>query len=551
MTARSLTVEPPGLEVYAVVFGAAALACFAGVLRARAIEDDDTRRGLVALLVTSGAWAAAHVGFVAAPTPAVSVLFYYAGLVVGFATLGPWLYFCSAYTGRTLHRARPVQWLAVGVYLAVVAVKLTNPIHGLYFRWEVVSSPFVHVLVENLALHWLAMGLAYALATVGYFMLGELFWQVDHGATPLLALVGVTGLPVVLGIVGEQSPFLLDMTYEPLGVAAFSVGVLFLFLEDLQTIQLTSQREEPVIVFDNDDRVREFNRAAGELFPGLAAGTSFEDVIPEVGRHGDDEEAVLEVERTGGLRYYQLSTNAFSTNASRLGRVVMLTDITDREEYRTELERQNERLEQFASMVSHDLRNPLNVAQGRLREARRDHDDGALAAASNSLARMERLIDDLLTLARQGQPISEPEPVDLAAVAEDAWAVVDTGAATVTGADDATVEADRDRLQQLFENLFRNAVEHGRDDVAITVGTLDGEGFYVADDGPGIPADERQDVFASGYTTAEEGTGFGLAIVSEVVEAHGWTIAVTEGEQGGARFEIRGVRFLDDSEGLF
>jgi signal transduction histidine kinase len=65
--------------------------------------------------------------------------------------------------------------------------------------------------------------------------------------------------------------------------------------------------------------------------------------------------------------------------------------------------------------------------------------------------------------------------------------------------------------------------------------------IYVADDGCGIPADAREAIFASGYTTAEEGTGFGLAIVGEIVEAHGWTIDVTESTEGGARFEIRGV----------
>ena len=75
--------------------------------------------------------------------------------------------------------------------------------------------------------------------------------------------------------------------------------------------------------------------------------------------------------------------------------------------------------------------------------------------------------------------------------------------------------------------------------MTVTVGAIDSDGFYVEDDGPGIPADTRETVFDHGYTTSETGTGFGLPIVNEIVEAHGGTISVLEGHDGGARFEIR------------
>jgi signal transduction histidine kinase len=94
----------------------------------------------------------------------------------------------------------------------------------------------------------------------------------------------------------------------------------------------------------------------------------------------------------------------------------------------------------------------------------------------------------------------------------------------------------------VLENLFRNAIEHGRSDVTIRVGTLSDEtGFYVEDDGPGIPSDTRDEVFEQGYSTADDGTGFGLSIVREIAEAHGWEISATDSAEGGARFEIRGV----------
>jgi signal transduction histidine kinase len=529
---------------YVLVFALAALICFGSLTRARTITHSDTRRGLVALLVTSGAWAAAHVGFLVVPTPGLKLAFYYVGLIVGISTVGPWLYFCSAFTGRTLHRSRVLQRLAIGVFLAIVAVKLTNPIHGLYFRAELVTTPFPHLAVQHLLLHWIAMGLAYALATIGYFMLFELFWQVGHDSKPFVGLVGLTGLPIVLDIIGLASPRLLDFTYEPLGVAAFAVGVLFVYLDELEAIQLAGEHDEPVVVLDDDNRVRDYNREARELFPTLEIDEVIDAIIPEIRTSLDADEPIIKINRVGGMKYFQVSSHPFTSDQRRLGQAITLTDVTDREQYRTELERQNERLEQFASMVSHDLRNPLTVAQGRIELALEDPDPNPedLTAASTALERMEALIDDLLALARQGQPISETEDVRLSTIVEQCWDVVDTREAILRVDEDLYFKADPDRLQQLLENLFRNAVDHGGDDVEIRVGALDGRaGFHVTDDGPGIPEDDRENVFESGYSTDDDGTGFGLAIVSEIVDAHGWTIRVTDAETGGARFEVTGV----------
>ncbi|MFB6220988.1 MAG: ATP-binding protein [Halolamina sp.] len=531
-----------------LVFGATAVACFGSVLRARRIEDEDTRRGLVALLLTSGGWAAAHVGFLVAPTVELKLVFYQIGLFVGLSTVGPWLYFCSAYTGRTLHRSSSIRRVAVGVFLAISFVKFTNPIHQLYFRAEVMQTPFPHLAIQAQPLHWLAMGLAYALAIVGYFMLFELFWQVGHDTTPLVVLVVVTGLPIVLDVLGEILPQLLSFAYEPLGVAAFALGILFVYLEDFQTVQLAGVSDSPTIVLTDANHVRDYNEQAKEMFPPLETGKTIDAVLPRLAEYLDQKqtEAVVEIERAGGLRYFQLAIQPFGGSQTMSGQFVTLTDVTDREQHRRELERQNERLDQFASMVSHDLRNPLNVAQGRVDLAMKETESEHLAAAARALDRIGALIDDVLALARQGQPIDELERVRLGAVVEEGWSVVDTAGATLDVADDGELSADASRLQQLFENLFRNAVEHGGEDVTVRVGLLDDRaGFFVADDGPGVPAETRDEVFELGHTTNADGTGFGLGIVKEIATAHGWDIDVTESEAGGARFEVTGVEFLE------
>jgi len=220
--------------------------------------------------------------------------------------------------------------------------------------------------------------------------------------------------------------------------------------------------------------------------------------------------------------------------------------ITKRKEYERALERQNDRLEQFAEILSHDLRNPLSVANGHLKLAREaDPDNERLDSIAESLDRIDELVEDVLTLTRGGQRVVEVETVSLRSVSASCWDVVSTVDATLSVID-VTIEADPGRLRHVFENLFRNAVEHGGENVAVRIGPLtDGGGFYVADDGPGIPDEKRTHVFESGYTTASDGTGLGLEIVRQIVDAHDWEITVAESASGGTRFEISGVTVVD------
>lgn len=207
-----------------------------------------------------------------------------------------------------------------------------------------------------------------------------------------------------------------------------------------------------------------------------------------------------------------------------------------------ELARQNERLDRFASVISHDLRNPLNVAQGR---ADLLDDEEHAPALERNLARMEAIIQDVLTLTRDGADITEPEPTALGPIAERAWDAVDTADAVLDCREALPVIlADDSRLQQLLENLVRNAVEHGSETVTVSVTRIEG-GFAVADDGPGIPEGRREEVFESGFTTSRSGTGLGLDIVQTIGEAHGWDVTVTASADGGACFEFTNVEFVD------
>ncbi|SNZ03789.1 PAS domain S-box-containing protein [Natronoarchaeum philippinense] len=253
----------------------------------------------------------------------------------------------------------------------------------------------------------------------------------------------------------------------------------------------------------------------------------------------------------------------------RRGTVGVIRDITERKKRERELERQNERLEAFASIVSHDLRNPLSVAQGYIDiVGERAGEIDALRNVRDALDRMETIIGDVLALARHGQTVTETEQLTLRTTVEDAWGNVSTPEAELVIESSGAIAADRSRLLRMLENLFRNALEHGAEDVTIKVGLLDAAdedaapadasdsssdssqqdatarstGFYVEDDGPGMPAEIREHAFESSFTTSEEGLGIGLWVVREVASAHGWTIEATESASGGARFEFGDVR---------
>lgn len=237
-----------------------------------------------------------------------------------------------------------------------------------------------------------------------------------------------------------------------------------------------------------------------------------------------------------------LSSRISGSDGEFLGVVSVLRDITEQIEAERELRRQNDRLERFSKVVSHDLRNPINVAKGRLVLAQEECESEHLEPIDQSLDRMVTLISDLLELGRAGETVRSVEAVQLKSLCRTCWENVETNDATLEIEDVGLIQADPSRLKQLLENLYRNAIEHGGNGVTVTVGSISGtQGIFIEDDGPGIPESDREYIFQSGYSTTDGGTGFGLSIVKEIVDAHDWDITIKDGINAGARFEITGI----------
>jgi PAS domain S-box-containing protein len=245
-----------------------------------------------------------------------------------------------------------------------------------------------------------------------------------------------------------------------------------------------------------------------------------------------------------GARFWQTNLAPVVTDGEVTQIIGITRNVTERVERERQLRMQKEQLDEFASVVSHDLRNPLTVAQGRAKLLAEDDDSEHLKPLLQALNRMERLISDTLTLARQGQVVAEFDSIRLTDLVWSCWKTTATQEATIEIDDEITIRGDRSRLRLVFENLFRNAVEHGRVDVTVHIGCINEHGIYVEDNGSGIPEADRETVFEPGHSSASGGTGFGLTIVKRIAEAHGWDIEVHEGTAGGARFEFTGIEFV-------
>jgi signal transduction histidine kinase len=313
--------------------------------------------------------------------------------------------------------------------------------------------------------------------------------------------------------------------------------------------------EQPLAVLDSEDSVLVTNDSFNSMFGTSLTGEPIEDVIdhPELQSLVTDRtEGVVAITKDGDTRQYQVQVSSVGEpQRSPHQWIVLLGDVTDYYDEQAQLEAENERLEQFAELVSHDLRNPLDVAIGRTNAVKEILDDPELemhlSRIQGSHTRMKQIISDLLTLARAGNDIGETQQVPLETVAMDAWTHVETGEAALSVNTQLVIDADRECVIRVFENLFRNARQHAGETVHVEVGSLeDRTGFFISDTGDGIDPSEQEAILDAGYTSSENGTGLGLAIVSGIAEAHGWEMSVGDGNDGGARFEFANVQRVTD-----
>ncbi|MCG5216619.1 HAMP domain-containing histidine kinase [Streptosporangium sp. KLBMP 9127] len=205
---------------------------------------------------------------------------------------------------------------------------------------------------------------------------------------------------------------------------------------------------------------------------------------------------------------------------------------------------------EFVDDAGHELRTPITVIRGHLELMGDDPGERAetIALVTDELIRMNRIVDDLLTLAKSEQPgflaLDDVELADLTVsvlakargLGDRNWRIEEVA--------DATISADRQRLTQALMQLLANAVRHTASGDLVAVGSaVRGPDvvLWVRDVGPGVRVQDRERIFARfvrGGSRTHEGAGLGLAIVRSIAEAHGGDVSVGDAEGGGALFTI-------------
>jgi len=366
---------------------------------------------------------------------------------------------------------------------------------------------------------------------------------------------GLLLLMIVLGFIpGMMKVLELVPPYFDLTPIGWSVNGVILAITikrfDLFQLSPSSKRRvfetltDPVIVLSPEDAVSDLNDAARTTFDitlGMTM-TELQASNPALQAVFNDTTTEVKIEHGDTKRVFDLNEISVPQGYGLESRILLFRDITEQSVKADALRQKTDRLDSFASRVSHDLQSPITVAGGYVNLARHaDDPKESLDEIETALQRAENLIDDILSMARNGQDL-DPEPVELGKQADQAWSTVSTADASLVIETDAVVTADPRQVRRLFENLFRNSVEHGGSAVTVRIETTN-DGFYIADDGAGIPASDREKVFDDGVTYDSDGTGYGLAIVRSIVEGHNWSIEATASESGGARFNITNVSF--------
>ncbi len=336
-----------------LLFTAIAIGCFTGATYESRLQGRDTQLGLKAVLLTNGLWLSFQALGLVTTDEILSSALYIGGLICGLTGVGAWIYFVSAYTGRSYHRDRRYRGLAVTVYVGLLVVKLTNPLYGLYVSTRVLQNPYPHLVVEPQLFFWVSFSITYTLVAISFYWLLD---TIRRSASPTagLGVLAVFSLLPVVPRVATQAlpnevlpPVVLGLSFEPIGVTGFMFGVLLFVEEPFRQVEQSArskffdEADDATFVYNIDGRLVEMNDQAQTLQSDLNVECStikaFESAFRPVGTDADERNTIT-AERDGTPRRFEVTTNSMTTGTESIGVVAIVRDITERWARKRDLE---------------------------------------------------------------------------------------------------------------------------------------------------------------------------------------------------------------------
>jgi PAS domain S-box-containing protein len=523
--------------------------------------DIHHRHVFVGFVAVQLAWTVTEIVKVLATAPTAKYALSLFANLLALTAIGTVGYFATVYTDRSTSPRKPqnacfLLWITAGV-----TGILTQPVLGLQYRSvEYVREPFAYLAVEPGPLYGLNVTVTVVVLLVSIAYLARLFASSSHRPTSSVLLLGVAAaLSVVPNLVSSFNlvPLLTGYDYSVFGTVPFTVvlGYVVFFrgerdLAPIARTEIVDELDDALFGLDDAGRIIDVNAAARALLPGdidAPIGRRLADVVPELAAEitlpSDPEGDVTATYTTvvdGSRTHYSVSVSPIEERETVAGYSLILRNVTAVESTRRELQRQNEQLESFATTVAHDLRNPLQVADGTTTLLRSElpetHPaDRYLSKVDRAVSRMDAVLSELQTLAKHAQSVTETQTV---AVGDTVARVTEQGDdLSVTVSPDGTIEAEPARLESILESLFRHSAAHGGSQISVGVTE---DGFAYEDDGLRVPDTEQEDVFAYDTTSSTESAGLGLKIVRTEAKAQGWSVSLEPAAEG-TRFVVSGA----------
>ena len=527
------------------LFLVSGLACIGLTFQTNSITEESVRSGLRYTLIFSALWSFTELSKFIITEIQISTAIHIIGLFFGLVTVFSWFQFASAFSGRDYHEKPIIRKASITTLVSILAIKITNPIHKMYFDLTIVEEPVNHVSVETLFLNDVVTVLAYSTSIFGVYLVYIGLKRRDQSLINIISLISFLAVPsiITLSIRTELIlPAFSGIFLDPLGVAVFAFATLLTMNSVYADLYKESKEDfinsidSPVIIADNEGIIADCNSQFTSLSDDmLDTGDCFSDITDEFEEFGDIKDNSI---ITIGDRYYSINLVSYSNETSEDSIAVIMRDKTSEIETEQTVERQEEQFEYLAEGMSHEIRNIIQIIRGHsdvlLTEDLSDSQNRSVEAISNVSEQLNRVSEDLNVLAMTGEASFTTNDYELSRLLSDP---ISESSISVSVEDDRILNVHERRFELMSKKLIQFVEETNGSKLKFE---FDGDSLVVTGDCDSLSGVSIDKAFSYGEAVPSADVGSILPAVKAVVDSHGW-VATVDQEFDGFKIRIDGI----------